>query len=804
MTHPKVKNQENSRNLNNTTSLNDDLRLQCEKHMSENQMGINIPIICDGVVHRYSADGKKNKPDEWYIAFEGLTTKGNKYLNCIYGSWSSQRKYEFKSWDDSKIFDEKERKELHESLKKKKEEIEKKFEEDRDKAENEANKLWRESSKTPPKEEFLAYSKSKGIEPIGARFGLNPSNHPSIIIPIHNVEGKIRSLQFISMSDGISFKSFLKHGEKKGNFFVIGNIMDGSHLYVTEGYATAVSIHLASKQPVVVAFDAGSLDPVIENIRKKYPNNEITIAADNDSETDGNPGKTKAEIASKKYRCNVVIPKFPDNFKLPNGKRPTDFNDLYVHFKIDEVKNQLISIPVAVSSVHEEIKKLTHSLLKKEEPCASFSTKDLPKQLHQYINSICETTDAHPIMITTSVLSSISGIIKKRLFIRDYFQTLYPNLWMISVYKSGGFKSTAMENGAKVAREISKEAIREIKILEEQIRATTDTTTKKELENRKLLASLKDVILPNKITAEALLEHLAFGHSGVILTGEFGAWLQNMDKTHNGDLKSIFTELYDIPPSYRYKTKTQGDHILENPFFSICGFSTLAWLKENLKPNDVSSGFFARFLLFSPPHQDYIPPALPRLLKNSSLQEEFKIKQTLENMDKEYEYRLSPSAKKLFESAHISLYSIPKSYSDNCQLILDPYLKRWSPYILKLSMIMRLFEDPTSKEISDSSINSAMAILLPAIKSTAYLFETELGESDQQKKNRIVLEWICNRMAKGMDPTWAALIQSKILDGGALMYDNSMKNLLESGLVKVIPKGNKKDWIYIANNEQVV
>ncbi len=369
------------------------------------------------------------------------------------------------------------------------------------------------------------------------------------------------------------------------------------------------------------------------------------------------------------------------------------------------------------------------------------------------------------------------------------------------MYKSGGFKTTAMENGASIARGISKEVLREMKTIEDELKR--GTVKKETAEQRKLEQSLKDVILPNKITAEALLEHLSQGHSGVILTGEFGAWLQNMEKMHNADLKAIFTELYDVPPCYRYKTKTQGDHILESPYFSIYGVSTLAWLKENLKPNDVSSGFFARFLLFTPPHHEGIPHALPRLNKSANTQAEWMVRKILENMAARYEYKLAPSAKLVFESCHLDLYSMSKAYSEKCQETLDPYLKRWSPSILKLAMLMRLFEDSTSEEISDTSINSAMAVVLSAIKSTAQLFEGELGESDQQRKSRLILEWIHKRIQKGKDPTWAALITSGILDGGASMYEYPMKTLVEGGLLNEIQKQNKRDWLYVPFVKQI-
>lgn len=499
----------------------------------------------------------------------------------------------------------------------------------------------------------------------------------------------------------------------------------------------------------------------------------------------------------------ISIPRIPEGLLLSDGKIPTDFNDLRVLLGIDEVKKQLNVKNHSGASIQAELDKLACALLEKEEPCANFSTKDLPEPLREYIDWICCDSDAHPIMITTSVLGSISGIIKKRMFIPkgEYFQTLYANLWILNLYKSGGFKTTAMENGANIARQISKEALHEMKKIEEELRK--GMISKEIAAQKKLEDSLKDVILPNKITAEALLQHLSVGHSGVILTGEFGAWLQNMEKMHNTDLKAIFTELYDVPPSYRYKTKTQGDHILENPYFSIYGVSTLAWLKENLKPNDVTSGFFARFLLFAPPHYECIPQALPKAKASVDITVELRVKRILENMAERYEYKLTSSAKSVFESAHGALYSMSKSYSERCQDILDPYLKRWSPSILKLAMIMRLFEDPTSQEISDTAINAAMAVVLPAIKSTAQLFEGELGESEHQRKCRLILKWIHKRIQKEKDPTWAALISSEILDGGSTMYEYPMKTLVEGGQVNEIQKTFKRDWLYVPVVKQI-
>lgn len=778
-----------------------DLFENCKRHMADNGLPFDGIIQTDGNYHRYSIDSKKNEPDEWYVATEGISVRGNPYLICTYGTWSQGTvKHIFKSYDEYSVLDEKEKKQLHEALKKQRLETEKKLEEERNKVADQAENLWSRYETKPKSKDFLAYATFKGIEPIGAKFGKNPSGFPSMVIPLKNIEGQIRSLQYISLGkDKKSYKTFLRGGEKKGNFFTIGELIDGQPFYISEGYATGISVHVAQEQPVVIAFGAGDIDPVLENLRKKYPTNEITIAGDNDE-----TGIKKAEAAARKYNCKLVFPEFPEDTKLDqNGKPYKDFNDLHQLFGLNEVQKQL-SKPNSPITAQDELKQLATGLLEKNEPCDGFSISDLPKQIADYIESLCEMTNAHPIMITSAVIVNISAFLKKRVYIPqgEFFQKLYTNQWHINVTKSGQFKTSALEKGFSLARQRSNEITSQIKPLESQIKYETEKNKKAELKKKLIEISKEDVLLPNKITAEALLEHLSQGHSGATMTSEFGAWLQNMDKSHNSDLKAIFTELYDVPAVYRYKTKDSGDFILEEPFFAICGVTTLSWLKNNLKPDDVQSGFFARFLVFAPPHQDEIPPALPKFVRPSNPDAEWLVKKTLENMDAFYEYRFSPSARNLFVSMHESIYRMAKSYSDKCQQILDPYLKRWSPYILKIAMVMRLFEDSFSKELSDSSINSAMSILLPAIRSTASLFEGELGESDHQRKCRIVFDWICQKVKKTDRPVkWKDIISSKQLEGGSAEYGYICTTLVESGKLICTEHPIKKEWSYVPNNK---
>jgi phage/plasmid primase-like uncharacterized protein len=771
-----------------------DLQSACNQHMIANGLESLEPIVADGNIHRYSTGNKKNKrTDEWYIAYEGISDRGNQYLTCAYGSWITGNKYVFKSWTNNNCFDKEDRKKLNEMFKRKQQETAKQLSEQHDTTAKKATAMWSGYAAIVPSDDYLCYSQHKGIKPTGAKFGLNPTGYPSVIIDIKNIEGEIRSLQYISMdANNKSYKTFLTGGEIKGNFHTIGTISDDAPIFVTEGYATGLSVYEATANATVVVLSAHGLINVVEHLKNKYPNSIITIAGDCDK-----VGFEKAHIAAKKFGCKVVIPVFPDEHtdedENLNNKSKSDFNDLHQLYGLVEVEKQLLNA-VCIPSAQDDLKKLVENIPKKKDPCENFCLSDLPPILGNYISSICETTNAHPIMVTSSVLATISAFLGKRIFIPEgeYFQTLYSNLWLLNIAKSGLFKSTALNKGARLAWKKSAEITSKIKELEAKRQEANNEEEKRDIKNAILKISRENILLPSKITAEALLEYLSQDHYGVILASEFGGWLQNLEKSHNNDLKAIFTELYDVPQSFRYKTKTQGDCILTSPYFSICGVSTLAWLKPSLKASDVASGFFARFLIFAPPAKDFIPPALPTQKMTIYPQAEQEVCEVLECIDEPRSYKLSKSARYFFEGLHKEIYKIHKSYSERSQVILEPYLKRWSPYLLKLAMIMQLFENPETREIGENALNAALAILLPAMRSTAFLFDGELGESDYQRKCRLVFEWICKKTkTTGAAVTRQAVLASKQLGGGVQEYDPILQMLIESGKLECKEKSLK-------------
>jgi putative DNA primase/helicase len=89
----------------NACSINHptDLLTECIAHMHTNGILFDGCLNTDGELHRFSRDSKKNQPDEWYRCFQGVSSKGNPYLNCYYGTWSGEQEtFTYKSYEASR------------------------------------------------------------------------------------------------------------------------------------------------------------------------------------------------------------------------------------------------------------------------------------------------------------------------------------------------------------------------------------------------------------------------------------------------------------------------------------------------------------------------------------------------------------------------------------------------------------------------------------------------------------------------------------------------------------------------------
>lgn len=179
-----------------------------------------------------------------------------------------------------------------------------------------------------------AYLERKGVQAVA---GLKVYGD-ALVVPLHSGT-EIVSLQFIQ-PDGA--KRFLSGGRKKGCFFRIGGKDAEKPLLLCEGLATGLSLYECTGYPVLVAFDAGNLSPVAEMARQKCPKRKIIVCADNDTDTPGNPGLSKATAAARSIGALLAVPSFQSGGSC-------DWNDLHLAEDKDAVWRQFNKATVPVS-----------------------------------------------------------------------------------------------------------------------------------------------------------------------------------------------------------------------------------------------------------------------------------------------------------------------------------------------------------------------------------------------------------------------------------------------------------------------
>lgn len=133
----------------------------------------------------------------------------------------------------------------------------------------------------------------------------------TLAVPLVDGDGVLWSLQLIYPTGK---KSFFRDSRKQGCFHLLGDPPAPTYqgrLWIAEGYSSAASVHMATGEPTVMAVDAGNLLPVAQTLRATYPGAALVFAADNDMETDGNPGVTKAKEAAAAVGGRVWVPLWP-------------------------------------------------------------------------------------------------------------------------------------------------------------------------------------------------------------------------------------------------------------------------------------------------------------------------------------------------------------------------------------------------------------------------------------------------------------------------------------------------------------
>lgn len=184
-----------------------------------------------------------------------------------------------------------------------------------------AVRIWADSKPASPDHPYLV---KKQIAP-----GVSRQHGDMLILPITGFDGDLRGVQTISPTGE---KRFTKGMHKQGAFIRIdGMPSPDSRLLICEGWATGQT--LATLSPgacVLAALDAGNMQSVACEARRRFPQIDLIVAADSDP-----VGMEKAKAAATASRARWIWPRFPKD--APSGL--SDFNDWHVWRKSQGVSS---------------------------------------------------------------------------------------------------------------------------------------------------------------------------------------------------------------------------------------------------------------------------------------------------------------------------------------------------------------------------------------------------------------------------------------------------------------------------------
>ena len=217
--------------------------------------------------------------------------------------------------------------------------------------------------------------------------------------------------------------------------------------------------------------------------------------------------------------------------------------------------------------------------------------------LLKYYNLICPITEAPEVYHLFMGMSLIAGVLGRKVFLDWTAYKIYPNLYIILVGASSAIKKSTSINQARPF----------------------------------LNAVDPNLIFPNEFSNEAFLELLVTQPQGSLFWDEFGGVLATFERSYMSGTKEMLTSMFDCPSDYRRllkgnaKSKESGKVvIIREPYINIATTSTLQWLVNRIKEQDIKSGFLARFVYVpgkEPSKRLSRPPKLDQKLRSEIIME---------------------------------------------------------------------------------------------------------------------------------------------------------------------------------------
>lgn len=151
------------------------------------------------------------------------------------------------------------------------------------------------SRKSWPQQSCLTLAKPLKVALTAYRAG-------DLLVPLHDMGGQLVNVQLINAAGE---KRTLKGGQVKGACHILSTGKPAARIWLTEGYATGLTVHNLTGDEVWIALSSVNLLSLAGLAREKHATLPLLIAADRDLNGDG---QAKAKQAAKSSRAAVALP----------------------------------------------------------------------------------------------------------------------------------------------------------------------------------------------------------------------------------------------------------------------------------------------------------------------------------------------------------------------------------------------------------------------------------------------------------------------------------------------------------------
>ncbi len=569
-------------------------------------------VIPDGIIHRCKIEGDRGgKKNGWYaLHLEGLPAG-------VFGNWKTG---EQQTWCEksSGQLTHKEKQAQYKFIEVVKIQRKNKIDAAHDAARQKASKLWNIATSVDMDHPYL---QAKGIKPTVAK-----QLKKTLVLPLTDIKNNLHSLQFI-FPDGS--KRFLRGGKKKGCFTMLGKSF--KTICICEGWATGCSIHETTEYSVVVAFDAGNLLSVAQAVRKKYSDSTIIICADDDYQTEANPGITAARTVAQAINGSLAIPTFGEN--RPMGA--TDFNDLHQYLGLDKVRYIInAALKQSKSQLNIESKVISDNqwppiLLPGTVKLPEIEADILPGWAGDMAHALATGLQVSEAATILPALSMVATAVQRRYEVAprsDDFHIEPLCLWGLTILRSGSNKTQVLNalceplkrwekvTGERLQKEItSTEATRRvakkrIEKLETKAGNADEPDKREELRTQirdEFEAMPKEMFLPRlmtgDVTPEQLQTMLTEQHERMALISDEAGVFQILSGQYTGGIANLDVFLQSYSGASVRIDRRSRQAVLEKPALTFCLMLQPGILQSAVNDRRFhDSGLLARFLYVIP------------------------------------------------------------------------------------------------------------------------------------------------------------------------------------------------------------